>query len=205
MVKIGILSLQGDIEEHVSMMKKALDRTGMPGEVSWVKTPEEVSSVDALVIPGGESTTIGKLLRLYGIDNEIRKLAEKGVPIMGTCAGLVLLSNSGCEEVEKTGQPLLGLIDASVERNAFGRQKESFEADIGIPVLGKEKYHAVFIRAPAITKTGKDVNILAGYNGKIVAAEKNNIILLAFHPELSGDTRMHEYFLSHLKKIKTPP
>lgn len=203
MAKIGILSLQGDIEEHVSMMKAALARVGLPGEVSWVKTLEEVSGVDALAIPGGESTVIGKLLRMHGLDDEIKKLAKRGVPILGTCAGLVLLSDSGCEEVEKTGQPLLGLVDVSVERNAFGRQKESFEADIDIPVLGREKYHAVFIRAPAITKAGKDVKVLACFNGKIVAAEKGNMILLAFHPELSGDTRMHEYFLSHLKHEKS--
>jgi 5'-phosphate synthase pdxT subunit len=202
MVRIGILSLQGDIEEHVSMMESALAHLGLRGNVSWVRTKEEVACVDALVIPGGESTTMGKLLRLYGIDEEIKKLSKKGVPIMGTCAGLVLLSGAGCDEVAKTGQPLLGLMDVSVERNAFGRQKESFETDIDIPVLGREKYHAVFIRAPAITKTGKDVSVLAGYNGKIVAAEKDNILLLAFHPELSGDLRMHEYFLTRLKNEK---
>lgn len=184
------------------MMEAALAHLGMNGDVSWVKTKEEVSSVDALVIPGGESTTMGKLLRSYGIDEEIRKLSKRGIPIMGTCAGLVLLSESGCEEVAKTGQPLLGLVDVSVERNAFGRQKESFEVGIDIPVLGPEKYHAVFIRAPAISRAGKDVKVLASYNGKIVAAEKGNILLLAFHPELSGDLRMHAYFLSYLKNEK---
>ena len=202
MAKIGILSLQGDIEEHVSMMQAALAHVGIKGEVLWVKTKEEVSSVDALVIPGGESTTMGKLLRQYGIDEEIKKLSKKGIPIMGTCAGLVLLSTAGCEEVEKTGQSLLGLIDVSVERNAFGRQRESFEVDIDVPVLGPEKYHAVFIRAPAISRAGKGVSVLASYNGKIVAAEKENILLLAFHPELSGDLRMHAYFLSYLKNEK---
>ena len=200
MVKIGILCLQGDIEEHVSMMEAALAHVGLKGEVSWVKTKEAVASVDALVIPGGESTTMGKLLRQYGIDEEIKKLSKKGIPIMGTCAGLVLLSEAGCEEVAKTGQPLLGLIDVSMERNAFGRQKESFEADIDIPVLGSEKYHAVFIRAPSITRAGKDVKVLARFDGKIVAAKKGNILLLAFHPELSGDLRMHAYFLSYMLK-----
>ena len=202
MYRIGVLSLQGDIEEHVSMMEAALAHLGMNGEVSWVKTKEEVSSVDALVIPGGESTTLGKLLGAYGIDEEIKSLSKRGIPIMGTCAGLVLLSEAGCEEVAKTGQPLLGLIDVSVERNAFGRQKQSFEADIDIPVLGPEKYHAVFIRAPAITGAGKDVSVLASYGGKTVAAKKGNILLLAFHPELSGDLRMHAYFLSYLKNEK---
>jgi 5'-phosphate synthase pdxT subunit len=200
MVNIGILSLQGDIEEHVSMMESALAHLGIEGVVSWVRTKEEVAGVDALVIPGGESTTMGKLLHAYGIDDEIIKLSKKGIPIMGTCAGLVLLSGAGCDEVAKTGQQLLGLMDVSVERNAFGRQKESFEADLDMPVLGGEKYHAVFIRAPAISRAGPDVCVLACFNGKIVAAKKDNIILLAFHPELSGDLRLHEYFLSHLKK-----
>ena len=200
MTRIGILSLQGDIEEHVSMMKAVMEKKGIKGNVTEVKTMEGVRELDALVIPGGESTTIGKLLRLYGIDEEIKKLALRGAPIMGTCAGLILLSNKGCEEVERTNQPLLDLLDVTVERNAFGRQKESFEAYLDIPVLGKERYHAVFIRGPAIKKTGKDVKVLAEYEGKIVAAQKDNILLLAFHPELSKDTRMHEYFLSLLKK-----
>ena len=203
MKKIGILSLQGDIEEHIHMMDAALSRMGIPGKAVAVKTKEEIPSLDALVIPGGESTTIGKLLRMYGIDEEIKKLAKRNVPIMGTCAGLVLLSQTGCEEVEKTGQTLLGLIDVSVERNAFGRQKESFEAEIEIPILGKEKYHAVYIRAPAISRVGQNVQVLARYDGKIVAAQSRNILLLAFHPELSGDLRMHEYFLSQLKNGKS--
>jgi 5'-phosphate synthase pdxT subunit len=200
MLKIGVLSLQGDIEEHVSMMEAALAHQGISGSVLWVRTKDEVLGVDALVIPGGESTTLGKLLCKYGIDEAIKSLYGRGVPIMGTCAGLVLLSKSGCEEIEKTGQPLLGLIDVAVERNAFGRQKESFETELDIPVLGTEKYHAVFIRAPAISKAGRDVSVLASCGGKIIAARKDNVLMLAFHPELSGDLRMHAYFLSALKK-----
>ena len=199
MIRIGVLSLQGDVEEHVSVTEAALKKKGIAGTVSAVKTCDEVRHLDALIIPGGESTVMGKLLQIHGIDEEIKKLALKGVPIMGTCAGLVLLANKGCEEVEKTKQPLLDLMDVSVERNAFGRQRESFEADLDIPVLGKERYKAVFIRAPALTKTGSDVKHLAAYEGRIVAAQKGKILLLAFHPELSGDTRMHEYFLSFLE------
>jgi 5'-phosphate synthase pdxT subunit len=198
MIKVGILSLQGDIAEHISIMEAALRKTGIKGSVIGVKTKEEITSLDALVIPGGESTTMCKLLDHYNIGEEIARKAKDGMPILGTCAGLVILSKSGCREVAKTRQKLLGLIDIEVERNAFGRQKQSFEAELEIPVLGKEKYHAVFIRAPAIKKTGKDIKVLAEYNGKIVAAQKDNIIVLAFHPELTGDIRMHGYFLKLL-------
>lgn len=177
-----------------------MKHTGLNGSVSPVRSKEEVAGVDALVVPGGESTTIGKLMQASGVDLAVEDIVKRGSPVMGTCAGLVMLSSGGCEEVEKTGQTLLGLADVVVERNAFGRQKESFEADIEIPVLGGGLYHAVFIRAPAITHAGKKVSVLASYNGKIVAAEQGNILLLSFHPELSGDMRMHEYFLSHLKK-----
>jgi 5'-phosphate synthase pdxT subunit len=198
MIKVGILSLQGDIAEHISIMEAALRKTGIKGSVIGVKTKEEITSLDALVIPGGESTTMCKLLDHYNIGEEIARKAKDGMPILGTCAGLVILSKSGCREVAKTRQKLLGLIDIEVERNAFGRQKQSFEAELEIPVLGKEKYHAVFIRAPAIKKTGKDIKVLAEYNGKIVAAQKDNIIVLAFHPELTGDIRLHGYFLKLL-------
>jgi len=197
--KIGILSLQGDLEEHASMMRRALDEAGISGSVVGLRRKTDVAGLDALVIPGGESTVMAKLVHLHGLEEEIKKLARLGVPIMGTCAGLVLLARSGCDEVEKTGQRLLGLIDITVERNAFGRQKESFEADIDIPVLGEEKYHGVFIRAPAIGKAGAGVKVLAEYEGKAVAAQEGNILVLAFHPELSGDLRMHEYFLKLLK------
>jgi 5'-phosphate synthase pdxT subunit len=199
MIKVGILSLQGDIAEHISIMQAALKKTGLKGSVTSVKTKEAIAALDALVIPGGESTTMCKLLDHYKIGEEIALLAKKGVPILGTCAGLVILSKSGCKEVAKTRQRLLSLMDIEVERNAFGRQKQSFEAELDIPVLGKEKYPAVFIRAPAIKNVGKDIKVLAEYNGKIVAAQKDNLIVLAFHPELTGDIRLHEYFLKLLK------
>ena len=199
-VKIGILSLQGDLEEHSAALKRAMDAAGISGSVKLVKTKEALRDLDALVVPGGESTVMGKLSVLYGIDAEIKKLAEKGVPILGTCAGLVLLSKHGCKEVDKTGQRILGVIDIGVERNSFGRQKESFEADIEIPVIGPEKYRCVFIRAPAISRVGPGVKVLAKYAGKTVAAQQGSILVLAFHPELSGDLRLHEYFLGLIKK-----
>ncbi|MBN2251016.1 MAG: pyridoxal 5'-phosphate synthase glutaminase subunit PdxT [Candidatus Altiarchaeota archaeon] len=200
MVKVGVLSLQGDVSEHADYTRKAMGKIGLKGSVVEVKSPAALRNIDALVIPGGESTTIGKLVHLYGLDEPIRELAKKHVPILATCAGMILLSGKGCAGVERTGQKLLSLIDATVERNAFGRQRESFETELDINVLGKDKYHAVFIRAPALTETGPGVKVLARYDGMIVAAEKDNIIVLAFHPELSGDTRMHEYFLSRLVK-----
>ena len=195
LIKIGVLSLQGDVEEHVSMMQKAMDAMGIQGSVVSVRTKEALRDLSGLAIPGGESTTICKLAKMYGLDEEIKTLAQKGIPILGTCAGLVLLSSKGCEEVGRTGQSLLGVIDVSVDRNSFGRQKESFEAELDIPVLGREKYHAVFIRAPSITCAGKGVRVLAEYAGRIVAAEDGTVIVLAFHPELSIDLRIHEYFL----------
>lgn len=195
MLRVGVLSLQGDVEEHISAVRKAMESLGIAGSVEAVRPRESLRNLSGLVIPGGESTTISKLVKLYGMDEEIKRLAASGVPIMGTCAGLVLLSSRGCEEVDKTGQALLGVIDVSVDRNTFGRQRESFEAEIDIPVLGGKKYHAVFIRAPSITSVGLGVRVLARYGGRIVAAEKDNILVLSFHPELSDDLRMEEYFI----------
>jgi 5'-phosphate synthase pdxT subunit len=183
MIKIGILSLQGDVSEHVHHTRQAMNDLSIRGDVYEVKNPEEVKKLDALIIPGGESTTILKLLKEYGIDEEIKNLAKSNIPIMGTCAGLILLSN-------------LDLMDIAVSRNAFGRQRESFEVDLKIPKLGNEPYHAVFIRAPVIEKTGKGVEVLAEYEGKRVIAQQGNLLAVAFHPELTSDTRLIGYFLS---------
>ncbi|HIE34448.1 MAG TPA: pyridoxal 5'-phosphate synthase glutaminase subunit PdxT, partial [Candidatus Altiarchaeales archaeon] len=144
---------------------------------------------------GGESTTIGKLIWKYKIDDGIRDIAKNGIPIMGTCAGLVLMAREGDEKVMKTGQPLLELMNMKVDRNVFGRQRESFETDLAIPVLGNKPYHAVFIRAPVIGKIWGETRILAEYEGRIVVAQENNLLALSFHPELSNDLRMHEYFI----------
>ena len=194
-MRVGVLALQGDVSEHLVAMRNAMGKMKIGGEVIEVKRKDGLKDLDSLVIPGGESTAIGKLIAKYGIDSEIKNLAKKGIPIMGTCAGLVLVAKEGDEEVAKTGQPLLGLMDIKVKRNAFGRQRESFEADLEMDVLGKEPYHTVFIRAPAIDKTGKGVDVLARFEDKVVMARQRNLLAVAFHPELTSDSRLHEYFL----------
>ena len=194
-MRVGILALQGDVSEHLVAMRNSMRGIGINGEVIEVKRKGEIKELNSLVIPGGESTAIGKLIAKYGIDSEIKNLAKKGIPIMGTCAGLVLLANEGDEEVRKTGQPLLGLMDIKVRRNAFGRQRESFEAELEIDALGKGSYHAVFIRAPAIDKAGKGVDVLARFENRTVMARQRNLLAVAFHPELTSDLRLHEYFL----------
>lgn len=191
MNRIGVLDLQGDVSEHVSTIEKAMKETKTEGCVIKVKTREEVKKLDALIIPGGESTTIGKLIKKYGICSEIKKLAKEKKPILGTCAGLILLAKNNNS---------LGIMNIKAKRNAFGRQKESFETKLLIPPLGIEPYPAVFIRAPYIQEVGRDVEILARYNKKIVAARQDNLLAAAFHPELTEDLRFQKYFLSMLKK-----
>lgn len=197
-VRVGVLALQGDVSEHVRALRESLCELGTTSDVVEVLTQKDLP-VDALVIPGGESTTLGKLLKKTGLDKEIKELA-KTIPVMGTCAGLVLLAKEGGRDVEKTGQRLLGLMDVRVNRNAFGRQRESFEAELIIPVLGEEPFHTVFIRAPAIEKVlnKKKVEVLARYEDKIVMARQRNLLAVAFHPELTNDHRIHRYFLGLL-------
>jgi len=194
-MRVGVLALQGDVSEHLVAMRNTMGQMNISGEVIEVKRKDGLKGLDSLVIPGGESTAIGKLIAKYGIDSEIKNLADKGIPIMGTCAGLVLVAKEGDEEVVKTGQSLLGLMDIKVKRNAFGRQRESFEAELEMDVLGKEPYPAVFIRAPAIDAVRNGVDVLARFESKIVMARQNNILAVAFHPELTKDSRLHEYFL----------
>jgi len=193
-MRVGILALQGDVSEHRVAMENAIENLGISGEVIEVKKKDEIENLNALIIPGGESTTIGKLTR-NGIDSDIRKLTGEGIPIMGTCAGLVLLAREGDEEVKNP----LKLMDITVKRNAFGRQRDSFETELKIPALGRESYHAVFIRAPIIEKVGKEVEILARFEGRIVMAKQGNLLAVAFHPELSKDPRVHEYFLGMIR------
>jgi 5'-phosphate synthase pdxT subunit len=195
MKKIGVLSVQGDVSEHVSFMRYAAANLGVQLEVVEVKKKNGLSGLDALLFPGGESTTIGKLMVEYELFEPVRELALSGVPILGTCAGLVLLAKEGDEQVEETAQPLLGLMDMRVLRNAFGRQRESFEADLDVRVLGSKPYRGVFIRAPAIEKIWGKAESLCEFQGKIVSARQDNILVTAFHPELSGDLRFHKYFL----------
>ncbi len=195
--RIGIIAIQGDVEEHVRAMEKALAERGEKGEVVKIKHQGIVKSCDAIIIPGGESTTIGRLMVREGILPEIKEAAEVGKPILGTCAGMVLLAKEGDEEVAKTRQPLLGLMDVKVKRNAFGRQRESFEVLLKMSLF-EEPFHAVFIRAPAIIKAAENVDVLATFNDRVVAAKQRNIIALSFHPEFTEDSRIHHYFLENI-------
>jgi 5'-phosphate synthase pdxT subunit len=187
MKRIGVLGLQGAFTEHIVMLR----RLGI--EAVPVRLPEELEGVDGLVIPGGESTTIGKLMHLYGFNDPLQRLLADGLPVLGTCAGMILLA----KQVIGLNGYSLAAIDIKVRRNAFGRQVHSFEADLEIPVLGDPLYRAVFIRAPWIEGVGRGVEVLASLpDGKPVAAREGNVVVAAFHPELTGDSRFHTYFLS---------
>ncbi|WP_342305334.1 pyridoxal 5'-phosphate synthase glutaminase subunit PdxT [Methanolobus sp. ZRKC5] len=194
---IGVIAIQGDVSEHVEALERALMQRGKEAEIVSIKHMGTVPECDALILPGGESTTLGKLLIREGIADEIRDMKDAGKPIMGTCAGLILLATAGDEQVAKTHQHLLGLMDTKVNRNAFGRQRDSFEIELELPFLSSP-YNAVFIRAPGIVKSGNDVKVLAKIDDMIVAAEQGNVLALAFHPELTLDTRVHQYFLDKL-------
>ena len=201
-MKIGVIGLQGAVSEHIDAAKRAMQKLGIKGEVIWAGRPEQLDDLDGIIIPGGESTTIGKLMLTTGIIEKVRKKAAKGTPIFGTCAGLITLAKRGDDQVVRTKQPLLSLMDIKVVRNAFGRQRESFETDLDIPILGKEPIRAVFIRAPAVEKVSGDVQVLAKFQDKIVAVKQGNIIAVAFHSELTPDTRLHEYFLRMCQKVR---
>jgi 5'-phosphate synthase pdxT subunit len=194
-MRIGVIALQGNVEEHIDALSRVFD-----GEVVKIKHKGIVPSCDAIVIPGGESTTLCRLAWSEGIAQEVVARARDGMPILGTCAGLILLAARGDDEVLKTGQKLLGLMDTAVDRNAFGRQRESFEAPLELPFIKDGPFEAVFIRAPAIVSAGDDVEVLARLDDLIVAARQGNIVALAFHPELTDDTRIHEYFMDIVKK-----
>lgn len=199
-MKIGIIGIQGAVSEHIEATKRAMQKLGIEGEAVWVGRPAQLEGVDSIIIPGGESTTIGKLLQTTGLFKLVKQLASNGIPVLGTCAGLIVLAKRGDEQVMRTGQPLLGLMDIAVIRNAFGRQRESFEVDLEIPILGKELFRCVFIRSPAIEKAWGDVQVCASFQGKIVAVQQKNLLAVAFHPELTQDTRLHEYFLRMCKR-----
>jgi 5'-phosphate synthase pdxT subunit len=189
-MRIGVLALQGAFIEH----EKTLSRLG--AEASEVRLPADLISLDGLIMPGGESTTIGKLAVKYGLIEPIRAMGAEGKPLWGTCAGMIFMSRD-----VKRDQPLLGLMDVTVKRNAFGRQVDSFETDLEVPALFTPEngrlFHAIFIRAPLIETVGPGVEVLARLtDGTIVAARQNNWLATSFHPELSNDDRFHRYFLS---------
>lgn len=182
---VGVLALQGAFREHV----KALESLG--AESREIRRRRDLEGIDALIIPGGESTTIGKLMVSYHLLEPIRELGAAGLPVYGTCAGLVMLAKS----VVEGDQPLLGLMDIEARRNAFGRQVKSFEAPLAIPALGAEPFPGIFIRAPWIESAAPEVEILASHDGHPVAARQGSLLVTAFHPELTDDPRLHRYFL----------
>ena len=195
-MRVGVLALQGAIEEHVSMTKLAFKSLNIKGEILWVKKLEHLEEIQGLIIPGGESTVMGRLLENSGLLEAIKKFANDDRPIFGTCSGMVLLAKEVYDRVVgKTGQPTLKLLEITVERNAFGRQGESFEENLDIPVLGEKKFRGVFIRSPIVQSFGDKVKPICRLNGRIVAVQQHNILATSFHPELTDDTRFHEFFL----------
>lgn len=202
-ILIGVLGVQGAVSEHVEAMEKTLKSCGVDGSVSIVKEADDITSIDGLIIPGGESTTIGRVAEKANLLNKIVEKARNGTPIFGTCAGLIILAKEVYDaKIGAVNQPSLGLMNIRVVRNAFGRQKESFEVYLNIPVLGEKPFPAVFIRAPIVEKTWGNVKVLAKYEEKIVAVQEENMLATAFHPELTEDLRFHKYFLNLILKFK---
>ena len=204
-VLIGVLGVQGDIEENLTAARNALKDMQVAGETTRVLYPEQIEGVDGLILPGGESTVISSLITIHhgGIFQVIKKVISDGLPALGTCAGMIMLSRRAYDRVVgETKQQLLGNLDVEVERNAFGRQSQSFEADLEVPFIGKDSFRGVFIRSPVVKKVGNDVEVLTKIDDKIVGVRQNNIIATAFHPELSGDTRFHREFIKSVVKLK---
>ena len=193
MVKVGIIGLQGDVSEHIDASRKALKNLGASGEVIWLKKPEQLEGISAIIIPGGESTTISRLMVKNGLLEPVKKLGEEGLPIMGTCAGLIMLSKDVIGATSE--QKFLELLDVKVNRNAYGRQVDSFEAPVKL-AFSDEPFTGVFIRAPRIVGLlSEGVKPIAWLGDRVVGVEQDNVIGLEFHPELTEDTRVHEYFL----------
>lgn len=188
-MRVGVLALQGAFLEHEKVLKK------LDCEVIQVRKREHLDDLDGLIIPGGESTTIGKLLNEFNLTDRVNELAGEGMPVFGTCAGLIVMA----KEIVGSDQPRLGIMDITAQRNAFGRQVDSFETDIAVKGLESMPFKAVFIRAPYITEVRNGVEVLAKVDDKIVLARENNLLAAAFHPELTDDTRIHEYFLEWVK------
>jgi pyridoxal 5'-phosphate synthase pdxT subunit len=188
--RVGVLALQGDVAEHLS----ALERAG--AAAGEVKNAGQLAGVDALVIPGGESTTVMKLLERAALDRPIVERANAGMPLWGTCMGMIVAA----AHVADRDQPVLGLIDITVRRNAFGRQNESAEIDLPIPVLGEAPFPAIFIRAPWIEHCGPGVELLAMRDGRGVMVRERNVLATSFHPELTADSRVHGYFLKMIRE-----
>jgi len=202
-LNVGILSIQGDVQENFLSTKAALDELGIDGKVIGVKTPEEISQLDGLIIPGGESTTIGQLSLVNGSLKMLKEKIENGMPVLGICAGMIMLSKTANDRVVgKTDQPLLGILDIKLERNSFGRQRVSFEADVSMDSIDIPKFNGVFIRAPSVSDVGSDIEVLSKFNERIVAVKKGHVIATAFHPELTEDISLHKYFINLVNTSK---
>lgn len=194
MTVAGVVGLQGAVSEHIEALRRLLmEEDG--GEVLWVRRPRDLERVDCLVLPGGESTTISKLLTTFKLHEPLRRRAQEGMPVLGTCAGMIVMCSEGDEEVSRTGTRLLGLLTAQVDRNAFGRQRESFEADLDVEGMEGGPFHAVFIRAPAIVRTWGDCRPLALWQDRTVMVRQDNLMAASFHPELTDDPRVHRMLL----------
>jgi len=190
--RVGVLALQGDFREHIAVLR------GLGADAVTVRRPEELAAIDGLVIPGGESSVMDKLSRAFGLADPLREAIAGGLPVYGTCAGLIMLADTIVDGI--AGQQSLGGLDVAVRRNAFGSQVDSFETDLDIPAIGGEPMHAVFIRAPIVESVGERATALARVaDGRVVAVEQGNLLGTSFHPEMTGDTRFHAYFLRKLR------
>lgn len=197
-VRVGVLALQGDVREHVAVL------SSLGAEVVRVRRADELATVSGLVIPGGESTTIDKLARIFGLQQPVRDAIRAGMPVLGTCAGLIMLADSVLDAID--GQQTFGGLDVVVRRNAFGRQTESFEAELDMPVLGEEPVRAAFIRGPVVESVGPAATTLGALeDGRVVAVEQGALMGLSFHPEITGETRFHRRFLDRVEEHRRDP
>ncbi len=194
-MRVGVLALQGAFIEHEKVLKS------LGCQTVQVRKRDQLDGIDGLIIPGGESTTIGKLMNEFSLTDPIKDLAAQGMPVFGTCAGLILMA----KEIVASDQPRLGLMNIVAHRNAFGRQVDSFEADLEIKGLDQKPFRAVFIRAPYIHEVKNGVEVLATVNDRIVLAREKNFMAAAFHPELTDDFRLHQLFLEEITKRNNKP
>ncbi len=193
--RVGVLALQGDFREHLAVLR------GLGAEATPVRRPAELDGIDGLVIPGGESTVMDKLSRAFGLAEPLKERIADGMPVYGTCAGLIMLADRVLDAIE--GQQTLGGLDVTVRRNAFGSQLDSFETDLDVPALGDEPVHAVFIRGPIVEAVGeRSTPLTALEDGRVVAVEQGNLLGTAFHPEITGETRFHRYFLDKVRAAR---
>lgn len=192
-LRIGVLAFQGDVREHILVLQE------LGAQVSKVRRPEELAEVDALVIPGGESSVMDKLVRLFGMQEPLREAISSGMPVFGTCAGLIMMADTIVDAISE--QESLGGLHVEVRRNAFGTQIDSFEVDLDMPGVTAEPVPATFIRAPIVERVGEGVRVISTLpDGRIVAVEQGNLLGISFHPEVNGDSRIHEYFLGRVAR-----